>query len=56
MKKKRKSDSRPTKSNQLSFDFSTNMPIEIHKPKFDISDLRKELAWEQRPIIEIVKS
>jgi len=56
MKKTRKRNSAPTKSNQLSFDFSMNIPIEIHKPKSDISDLRKELAWEHRPIIEIVKS
>jgi len=56
MKKKRKRIPSPTRSDQLSFDFNTNDPIEIHKPKFDISDLRKELAWEHRPIIEIVKS
>ena len=56
MKKRRKRNSIPLKSDQLSFDFSTNMPIEIHRPKSDISDLRKELAWEHRPIIEIVKS
>jgi len=56
MKKRRKRNSIETKSDQLSFDFNMNIPIEIHKPKSDISDLRKELAWEQRPIIEIVKS
>jgi hypothetical protein len=56
MKKRKKRNSTPTKSNQLSFDFSMNIPIEIHTPKSNISDLRKELAWEQRPIIEIVKS
>jgi hypothetical protein len=56
MKKRRKINSTPLKTNQLSFDFSTNIPIEIHTPKSDISDLRKELAWEHRPIIEIVKS
>jgi len=56
MKKRRKKNPSVTKPNQLSFDFSTNDPIEIHTPKFDISDLRKELAWEHRPIIEIVKS
>jgi len=56
MKKKRKRNLTTTKSNQLSFDFNLNNPIEIHTPKFDIPDLRKELAWEHRPIIEIVKS
>lgn len=56
MKKRRKRNQPVSKSNQLSFDFGANTPIEIHTPKSDISDLRKELAWEQRPIIEIVKS
>ena len=56
MKKRRKRNSAKTKSDQLSFDFSANTPIEIHTPKSDISDLRKELAWDHRPIIEIVKS
>jgi hypothetical protein len=56
MKKRRKTNSALIKSNQLSFDFTNNIPIEIHTPKSNISDLRKELAWEHRPIIEIVKS
>jgi hypothetical protein len=56
MKKRRKRNPVSKKTNQLSFDFNLNDPIEIHTPKFDISDLRKELAWEHRPIIEIVKS
>jgi len=56
MKKKRKRNPAISKSNQLSFDFNINNPIEIHTPKSDISDLRKELAWGQRPIIEIVRS
>lgn len=56
MKKTKKRNSTESKTNQLSFDFNVNVPIEIHTPKSDISSLRKELAWEQRPIIEIVKS
>jgi len=56
MKKRRRRNHSLKKTNQLSFDFSTNDPIEIHTPKSDISELRKELAWEHRPIIEIVKS
>jgi len=56
MKKRKKRNSVTAKPNQLSFDFNLNIPIEIHTPKSDISDLRKELAWEHRPIIEIVKS
>jgi hypothetical protein len=56
MKKRRPRNHSLKKTNQLSFDFSANDPIEIHTPKSDISDLRKELAWEHRPIIEIVKS
>ena len=56
MKKRRKRNRPISKSNQLSFDFNAIHPIEIHTPKSDIFDLRKELAWEHRPIIEIVKS
>jgi hypothetical protein len=55
MSKRRKRNSTGKKTNQLSFDFEINIPIEIHTPKSDISSLRKELAWERRPIIEIVK-
>jgi hypothetical protein len=56
MKKKRQRHSADTKSNQLSFDFSVNEPIEIHQPKSDVSTLKSELVWERRPVIEIVKS
>ena len=56
MKKKRKRDSASEKSNQLSFDFSMNIPFEIHKPKSDVSNIRKELFPDRRLIIEIVKS
>jgi hypothetical protein len=56
MKKGRQRNSTPKKANQLSFDFNSNIPIEIHTPKYDISNLRKELVWERRPIIELVKS
>jgi hypothetical protein len=56
MKKRRKRHLSEIKSNQLSFDFNINTPIEIHTPKSDISSLRKELAWDRRPAIEIVKS
>jgi len=56
MKKRRKRNAASKKTNQLSFDFNLDDPIEIHTPKSNISDLRRELAWEHRPIIEIVKS
>jgi hypothetical protein len=56
MKKRRKRNPVQKQINQLSFDFSLNIPIEIHTPKSDITSLRKELAWAQRPIIELVKS
>jgi hypothetical protein len=55
MKKRRKRDSTVSKSNQLSFDFNLNIPIEIHTPKSEISGLKKKLDWERRPIIELVK-
>jgi hypothetical protein len=58
MKKRRQRNSTRTKSNsnQLSFDFNLNQPIEIHTPKSDVSILKRELTWERRPVIEIVKS
>ena len=58
MKKKRQRNSIRAKSNsnQLSFDFNINQPIEIHTPKSDVSILKSELTLEKRPIIEIVKS
>jgi len=56
MKKRRKRNQPASKADQLSFDFNVNTPIEIHTPKSDISILRKELAWESRPIIELIKS
>jgi hypothetical protein len=56
MKKRRKRNFTRRKSNQLSFDFTLNIPIEIHTPKSEITRLNKEFDWERRPIIELVKS
>ena len=57
MKKRKQRNSIRTKanSNQLSFDFNINQPIEIHTPKSDVSILNRELTLQKRPIIEIVK-
>ena len=56
MKKRKKRILNQIKSDQLSLDFNLNIPIEIHKPKSDIFTMKKDLAWERRPVIEIVKS
>jgi len=56
MKKRRKRNSTNNKTNQLSFDFNLNIPIELHTPKSEISSLQKrDLDWDRRPIIELVK-
>lgn len=52
----RRSVSSGRKANQLSLDFSANVPIEIHIPKFDISNLKKELIWERKPSIELARN
>ena len=53
---KRKRNSAHKKANQLSFDFTASIPIEIHTPKFEIANFKKELIWERRPAIELVKN
>jgi len=56
MKRERKQNSKHKKLNQLCFDFTSGIPIEIHTPKFEITNLKKELIWERRPAIELVKN
>ncbi len=56
MKRERKQNQKNKKLNQLSFDFTSAIPIEIHIPKFEITNLKKELIWERGPAIELVKN
>jgi len=56
MKRNKKQDPKYKKLNQLSFDFASGIPIEIHIPKFEITNLKKDLIWERRPAIELVRN
>lgn len=55
MKRGRKRNSPRRKANQLSFDFTANVPIEIHTPRFDIPSLRKEFMWERKHEIQLMR-
>jgi hypothetical protein len=55
MKRERKRNSPRRKANQLSFDFTENVPIEIHTPRFDIPNLRKEYSAESKRDIQFIK-
>ena len=41
-------------SSQLSFDFTANTPIEIHRPRFGYNQMKKELTWDKKTAIEFV--
>jgi hypothetical protein len=56
MKRERKQNQKYKRLNQLSFDFTSGIPIEIHTPKFEITNLKRDLFWERRPAIELVKN
>jgi hypothetical protein len=55
MKRGRKRNSSQRKTNQLSFDFTANVPIEIHTPRFDIPSLRKDYSWQRKQEIQLVR-
>jgi hypothetical protein len=55
MRRGRKRNSPRRKTNQLSFDFTANVPIEIHTPRFDIPNLRKEYNFERKQEIHLMR-
>jgi hypothetical protein len=55
MKRTRKRNSSRRKTNQLSFDFTENVPIEIHTPRFDIPSLSKDYSWARKQEIQLMK-
>jgi hypothetical protein len=55
MKRIQKRRAAKKNSNQLSFDFTSNIPIEIHTPRLEHSLLKKELAWDRKTAIELVR-
>jgi hypothetical protein len=55
MKRARKRNSSRRNVNQLSFDFTANVPIVIHTPKFDIPSIRKDYSWQRKQEIQLVR-
>jgi hypothetical protein len=41
--------------NQLSFDFSSAIPIEIHTPRLEHNIAKKELIWDRKTAIGLVR-
>ena len=52
---RRKSSTKKNK-NQLTLDFNVNVPIEIHIPKYGMEQVKKELVWDRKTAIELVRS
>ena len=42
-------------TNQLSLDFNQNVPIEIHIPRISTINFNKEILWNKKTVIELVK-
>ena len=42
--------------NQLTLDFNVNVTIEIHIQKYGMEQVKKELVWDRKTAIELVKS
>ena len=54
MKRPRKKNSRKKNINQLAFDFTQNVPIEIHIPRQISVNYKKEFTWNKKTMIEFV--
>lgn len=54
MKRPRKKNSRKININQLAFDFTQNVPIEIHIPRQISVNYKKEFTWNKKTTIELV--
>lgn len=54
MKRPRKKNSRKININQLAFDFTQNVPIEIHIPRQISVNYKKEFTWNKKTMIELV--
>ncbi len=55
MKRPRKKNSRKKNINQLAFDFTQNVPIEIHTPRQISVNYKKEFTWDKKTMIELVR-
>ena len=56
MKRPRKKNSRKININQLVFDFTQNVPIEIHIPRQISVNYKKEFTWNKKTMIEFVSA
>ena len=56
MKRLRKKNSRKKNINQLTFDFTQNVPIEIHIPRQISVNYKKEFTWNKKMMIEFVSA
>jgi hypothetical protein len=56
MRRGRRKNSVKKNKNQLSLDFNVNDPIEIHIPKYGMEQVKKELVWDRKTAIELVRS
>jgi hypothetical protein len=56
MKRVQKKNPVRKRANQLSLDFSSNVPIEIHIPKFEIPNFRISIMPERKQEIQLIVS
>lgn len=56
MRRGRRKSSPKKNRNQLTLDFNVNVPIEIHIPKYGMEQVKKELTWDRKTAIELVRS
>jgi len=54
-REKKKSPARRNK-NQLSLDFTANVPIEIHIPRQEIKNPPNDFTWERKTAIQLMRS
>lgn len=56
MRRGRRKSSPKKNRNQLTLDFNVNNPIEIHIPKYGMEQVKKELVWDRKTAIQLVRS
>ena len=58
MKRGKKKNSVKKNPNQLTLDFTSNVPIEIHSPRQDVAEQKREFnfSWHRKTAIELVRN
>lgn len=58
IKRGRKKYSVKRNPNQLTLDFTSNVPIEIHIPKNNLEEAKKDFnfSWQRKTAIELVRN